>query len=125
YNDLRQLQQRSDRNGQTTTYAYDVDGLLAQEARPGNDNVNYTYDPLGRLIETDNSSGHVDRSYDDDSRLLTETTCANTAASTTSCTASPPGNQPTVSLNYAYFPDSQLKGVTSSDPAVPALQYGY
>jgi RHS repeat-associated protein len=125
YNDLGQVQQVTDRNAQITTYGYDVDGLLTKETRPGNDVVNLTYDPLGHLIETDNASSHVDRSYDDASRLVSETTCANTGASATACTSAAAGNQPTVGVSYSYFPDSQLKSVTSSDPATPAVQYTY
>jgi RHS repeat-associated protein len=125
YNDLGELQQGTDRNGQVTTYAYDVDGLVSKETRPGNDIVNFVYDPLGRLVQTDNASGHIDRTYDDVSRPVAETTCANTGAPSTPCSAAPPGNQPTVALTYAYFPDSQLKSVTSSDPGTPTVQYGY
>lgn len=105
-----QLKQRSDRNGAPdgiTTFGYDVDGLLTQETRPNNDVTNFTYDPLGRLVETDNSSSHVDRIYDDASRLSTETTCANTGSPTIPCTpAGGSATQPTVTLTYDYFPDS-------------------
>jgi RHS repeat-associated protein/uncharacterized repeat protein (TIGR01451 family) len=125
YNDLGLLHQITDRNGDITRYAYDIDGRLTQELRPGNDAVNYSYDPLGRLTETDNSSSHIDRSYDDDSRLLTETSCANTGASTTPCSPGSSGSQPTTRLTYAYQPDSQLRSVTSSDAAIPPVQYGY
>src|SRR5919201_44499 len=125
YNDVGELQQQTDRNGSVTAYQYDVDGLLTKETRPGNDVVNYGYDPLGRLTETDNASSHIDRTYDDDSRLSTETTCANTGASSTACSPIGNGSQPTVTLSYTYFPDSQLKSVASTDPAISPMQYGY
>jgi RHS repeat-associated protein/uncharacterized repeat protein (TIGR01451 family) len=125
YTDLGELQQKTDRNGQITTYGYDTDGLLTKITRPGNDIVNFNYDPVGRLIETDNAQSHIDRSYDDVTRPIAETTCANTGSPSTPCSAAPTGNQPTVTMTYAYFPDSQLKTVSSSDPAIPAAQYGY
>jgi RHS repeat-associated protein len=125
YNDLGELQQQTDRNGQLTTYAYDVDGQLIKETRPGNDISNFIYDPLGRLTTADNPSSHVDRSYDDDSQLVTETTCANTGSPANPCSAPASGNQPTVSLTYGYFGDGQVKSVSSSDPNVPTTLYTY
>ena len=125
YDTVGNLTQRTDRNGAVTSFAYDVDGNLTQVVAPNNDISSYTYDPIDRLVEADNASSHIDRTYDDAGRLTSETTCANTGSSTTPCSAVPAGNQPTVTLSYAYFADDQLRSVNSSDPAVPAVQYGY
>ena len=136
YNDLGLLAKVTDRDGNVTAYGYDqqapgatsaafTDGLLTREVRPGNDVVNYNYDPLGRLTESDNASSHIDRTYDDASRLATERTCANTGSSATQCGAVASTTQPDVQFTYAYEPDSHLQSVTSSDPAIPKLQYGY
>jgi RHS repeat-associated protein len=125
YDSVGNLTQRTDRNGAITAFGYDVDGNLTRTSAPNNDVSNYTYDPAGRLIEADNASSHIDRTFDDADRLTSETSCANTGASTTSCSAAPIGNQPTVTLSYTYFDDDQLKSVSSSDPAVPGIHYGY
>jgi len=125
YDDVGNLTQRTDRNGAVTTFAYDVDNDLTRVTAPNNDIRNYTYDPVGRLIEADNATSHIDRTYDEADRMTSETTCANTGASTTPCSAAPMGNQPTVTLSYAYFDDDQLKAESSSDPGVPGIQYGY
>jgi RHS repeat-associated protein/uncharacterized repeat protein (TIGR01451 family) len=123
YTDLGQLAKQTDRDGVVTTFSYDVDGLLTGKIRAG-DVVNFRHDALGRLIETDNASAHVDRVYDDADHLVSETTCANTGSPTTPCgPASPSATQPTVSLSYAYLADDRLASVTSSDAG--AVQYGY
>ena len=117
----------TDRNGAVTSFDYDVDGLLKRETRPNSGITNYTYDPIGRLIEADNPSSHINRTYDDGGRLKTETTCANTGSSSTDCPtpAANSGAQPSVTLTYDYYPDDQLRTVTSSDPNVAQVQYGY
>jgi RHS repeat-associated protein len=125
YDDVGNLKQRTDRNGAVTTFGYDVDNNLTRVTAPNNDIKNYNYDPLSRLIEADNAASHIDRTYDDADRITSDTTCANTGASTTPCSAAPVGNQPTVTLSYTYFDDDQLKAENSSDPAVPGIQYGY
>ena len=125
YNDLGLVRQRTDRNGAVTNFTYDVDGLLTQEVRPNNDVTSFAHDPLGQIVGADNASGHLDRSYDDARRLTSETTCASTGSSSTPCPAVSGGSQPRVALSYDYYPDDQLKTVTSSDPAVPAVQFGY
>ena len=122
YNDLGLLRQRTDRNGQVTTYQYDVDGLMTQETRPG-DVVNSRYDPLGRLVAADNSGGHSDRTYNDNSQLAGETTCASAGSANATCSAVTPTAQPKVTLSYGYWPDSQLKSVVSTDAG--SVQYAY
>jgi RHS repeat-associated protein len=123
YNSLGQLSRRTDRNGAITNFTYDVDDNLTQIARPNNDIVNFTYDPLSRLTETDNSSSHVDRTYDAASHLTSESTCANTGSPQISCSAVGATTQPTVSMAYSWFPDDLLKSVTSSDAG--SIQYAY
>lgn len=123
YNSLGQLSQRTDRNGAITAFAYDVDGNLTQVARPNNDVVNFRYDPLSRLIEADNPNSHIDRTYDAASRLASESSCANTGSPLTLCSSVPSGSQPSVTMAYSWFPDNQLKSVTSSDAGV--IQYTY
>jgi RHS repeat-associated protein/uncharacterized repeat protein (TIGR01451 family) len=123
YSDLGLLARRTDRDGAVTTFSYDVDGLLTQKIQAG-DVVNFRHDALGRLIETDNASSHIDRVYDDADHLVSETTCANTGSPTTRCgPASASASQPTVTLSYAYLADDRLASVTSSDAG--AVQYGY
>jgi RHS repeat-associated protein len=122
YNDLGLLRQRTDRNGQVTTYQYDVDGLMTQETRPG-DVVNFRYDPLGRLVAADNSGGHSDRTYDDNGQLASETTCASAGSANATCSAVTSTAQPTVTLSYLYWPDSQLKSAASTDAG--SVQYAY
>jgi RHS repeat-associated protein len=118
------LSQQTDRNGALTSLTYDSDGLLVSEVRPNNDVINYRYDPLGRLIEGDTSATHFDRVYDDAGRTLSETSCGNTGASTTPCSAAASG-QPVVTLSYTYGPDDQLTSVSNSDPAIGATHYTY
>jgi RHS repeat-associated protein len=124
YNDVGLLSKLTNGDEKITTYSYDADGLLSKEVRPGNEVVNYTYDPLGRLVEADNSAAHADRSYDDASRLASETTCANTGSPTTPCSSAATG-LPFVSTSYAYHADSQLASVRSSDTNIPEVAYGY
>jgi len=124
YSDLGLLTKRTDRDGVVTTFGYDVDGLLTQEVRPGGDVVHFAYDPLGRLVEADNASSHVDRIYDAADRLLSETTCANTGGPTTPCApATGTAAQPTVTMSYGYLADGRLASAMSSDAG--AVQYGY
>jgi RHS repeat-associated protein/uncharacterized repeat protein (TIGR01451 family) len=123
YNSLGQLNQRTDRNGDVTAFTYDMDGNLIKEVRPNNDVVNYGYDALSRLIEADNASSHVDRSYDAAGRLTSESSCANTGSPQTLCAAATAGNQPAVTLNYAWEADGRLRSVASSDAGT--IQYGY
>jgi RHS repeat-associated protein len=125
YNDVGLVKQRTDRNAVVTSYSYDADGVLTQEARPNNDLTTFSHDPLGQIIGANNTSGHVDRTYDDAGRLTSETSCAGTGGPTTPCSAAPGGGQPHVTLSYDYYSDDQLKTVTSSDAAVPAIQFAY
>ena len=118
------LSQQTDRNGAVTTFAYDADGLLVREVRPNSDVINFGFDPLGRLIEGDTSATHFERVYDDAGRMLGETSCGNTGASATPCSAAASG-QPVVTLAYTYGTDDELTSVGSSDPTAGATHYAY
>ncbi|HEV2953571.1 MAG TPA: hypothetical protein VG015_05745, partial [Candidatus Dormibacteraeota bacterium] len=69
---LGQMDTVTDRNNQVTSYAYDVDGNLNQEPRPGSDVLNYTYDAIGRpatISDPTNSSKLYTYGYDSLGRL--------------------------------------------------------
>lgn len=60
-----------DRNGITTSCAYDIHGRMLSE-QAGNETISYTYDHNGNQLTTSDSTGVTARSYDELNRVRTK-----------------------------------------------------
>ncbi len=68
----RQLESRTDRNGKTTNYIFDIHGRKLNEA-VGDICINYTYDNNGNQFNMTDSTGTTTRTYDELNRVTTKT----------------------------------------------------
>ncbi|MGE5579276.1 MAG: S8 family serine peptidase [Bacillota bacterium] len=67
------LHTKTDRNGKTAVYTYDVHGRLLSQAI-GSDAISYTYDDNGNQLTMSDSTGTTTRTYDEENRVLTKLT---------------------------------------------------
>lgn len=63
---------KTDRNGSTFVYVYDIHGRLVSESTGGSSNT-YTYDNNGNQLTMEDSTGITTRTYDEMNRALTKT----------------------------------------------------
>ncbi|MFB8183276.1 LamG-like jellyroll fold domain-containing protein [Streptomyces sp. NPDC055966] len=137
-----------DPRGETTTYAYDSAGDLAQVTSPSGLKTSYTYDNLGhRLTQTEVSDTYPagvtsSYTYDGQDRLITRTGPATTDAvagtthtpqityaydadgnTTSQAVADTTGGDATRTSSWTYNSYDQLASAT--DPANRATSYGY
>ena len=113
---------KTDYQGDTTTYQYDLTNRLAAETNPAYLQVSYHYDGAGRLIDRILSNGARTRyGWDQAGRLiqLTNSTVTGQAVNNTSYTRDRIGNvltqsetagtgQPAGTTNYSYDPEYRL-----------------
>ncbi|EPR08089.1 right-handed parallel beta-helix repeat-containing protein [Ruminiclostridium papyrosolvens] len=71
YNADGNLATKTDRNGITTTYTYDIHGRLLSQTT-GNISISYTYDGNGNQLTMTDSTGTTTRTYDEQNRVLTK-----------------------------------------------------
>ncbi|MGB8451847.1 MAG: RHS repeat-associated core domain-containing protein, partial [Anaerocolumna sp.] len=65
------MKTKTDRNGNTTSYTYDIHGNLLTETA-GSDRITYTYDPKGNMLTMTDATGKTTRTYDELGRVLTK-----------------------------------------------------
>ncbi|MGB8451563.1 MAG: hypothetical protein WCD89_04455, partial [Anaerocolumna sp.] len=66
------MKTKTDRNGNTTSYTYDIHGNLLTETA-GSDRITYTYDPKGNMLTMSDATGKTTRTYDELGRVLKKT----------------------------------------------------
>ena len=71
YNADGSLAAKTDRNGITTSYAYDIHGRLLSETA-GEESIAYTYDRNGNRLTMTDGTGTTARTYDELNRVLTK-----------------------------------------------------
>ena len=71
YNADGSLATKTDRNGITTSYAYDLHGRLLSETA-GEESIAYTYDRNGNRLTMTDGTGTTARTYDELNRVLTK-----------------------------------------------------
>jgi len=66
------LKDKTDRNGNTTNYTYDVHGRMLSQSIGGN-STSYTYDNNGNQLSMTDSTGTTTRAYDELGRVISKT----------------------------------------------------
>jgi len=66
------VKSKIDRNGNTTTYTYDIFGRLINENAAG-EQKQYTYDNNSNLLTMTDSTGTTTRVYDEQNRVISKT----------------------------------------------------
>ena len=102
---------RSDFNGRTTAYSYDlrnrqVTVAAAAVAFPGEPGITTSYSPTGKRLSMIDASGTTTWSYDNQDRVLVKAT-------------------PQGTLSYTYLPNSLVASVSSSNANGTSINYGY
>ena len=82
YDALGRRKTRTDRNGLTTQYTYNISSRLAQKSYTGGQSVNFTYDANGNMLTATNSNASISFTYDDIDQRLSETINGKTTSYT-------------------------------------------
>lgn len=73
YNDYNQITSRTDREGNTTEYAYDAAGNISEITYADGTTEDFTYDAMGNITSSTDKNGNVTKYVYDDSYNLIET----------------------------------------------------
>jgi RHS repeat-associated protein len=93
-------------NGITTSYTYDTLNRLLTRTTPGEAPVSFTYTATGKYLTSTAGDGTVNYGYDSLDRLTTKAT-------------------PEGTLSYTYYPNGQVKTITSSNANGTSVAYTY
>jgi len=116
---------KTDFNGDTTTYTYDVINRLTLKQYPTGPDVSYTYTPAGKQASVTDARGITSHTYDDRDRLLTVT---HPDSSVISYTYDSKGNRTSVTVpsgttTYSYDALNRLSIITAPDSGITTYTY--
>jgi RHS repeat-associated protein len=141
YDADRRVKTQRDANGNTTSYAFDLDGELVIETRPDQSTIVYGFDADGNRTSVQDGAAHVTSYHFDDPALPQSVTSSSDPLNNTTTVAYdragnpltrqlPSGNCATTPkaacVTYAYDSANHLTAVTYSDgttPNVTGLHY--